>query len=341
MSELVFVANAGDGTITTLELHRGARPRLEVRATSGVGPGTGTFAVDPARGLVYAGFKGDPAGIATLTLDPETGALDEIARREVEAPMAYLSLARDGSVLLGASYHGGFGACWPVAADGRIGELADRSDAANAHAFVAHGDRAYLVSLGEDLISQFELGADGTLSPLDPPTVACPPGSGPRHLVVQGPNAYLVTEYSGEAIHFEVSERGTLTRREAVSIVDPAAGLRHSRMGADPAAENLIWGADLHLAGPWLLCSERTASTIATVTINDGSLGEIAAVTPTLKQPRGFAVTAEGQFVIAVGEKATTAALYRIEDDGTLALLDEAGVGAGANWVRIITVAGE
>lgn len=335
MSELVLVADSGDGTITSLRLHPGDTPRLERVATSPVGPGCGTFAIDRDRDLVYAAAK-DPAVVVTLRLDRATGALTEVARREVDASMTYLELAHGGTVLLGASYGGGFATSWPVT-DGTLGEPAWRADHANSHCVVAEGERAYVVSLGEDLVAQFSVGADATLAPLDPPTVAAPKGSGPRHLVLHGDDAYLVTEYSAEAIRFDVGADGTLTAREAVRIDDPDAGLAHSRMGADPAAEHLRWGADLHVAGSWLLCSERTASTIATVALGaDGTLGDVVAVGPTQRQPRGFVVSPDGDLVIAVGEQDTQAALSRIEADGSLTVLDREDVGAKANWVRFV-----
>ena len=73
MSELILVANAADGTISTLRLHRDPAPRLEVLATSGDVDGCGTFAVDADRDLVFAAYKGEPAGIATLRADPALG----------------------------------------------------------------------------------------------------------------------------------------------------------------------------------------------------------------------------------------------------------------------------
>lgn len=352
MRELVLIANAGDGTISALRLHRDGGvdastggARLEALATSTVGPGVGTFAIDTARDLVYAAFKGDPAGIATLRLDRETGALSEISRRPVESSLSYLALGRGGSILLGASYGGGFGATWLVdggtpSGAGELGEPVSRVECANAHCIVASSTdpaHAYLVSLGQDVIAQFTLDADGSLTPLDPPTAPAPAGSGPRHLVLDGRDAYVMTEFSGEAIHFSVGDDGTLRREEAVSAVDPSAGLSHSRIGADPKAEQLIWGADLHLAEGWLLCSERSASTIASLPVTDGRLGDPVAFASTPEQPRGFGVTADGAHVVAVGEKADVAALSRVEADGQLTPLGDTPIGAGANWVRIIS----
>jgi 6-phosphogluconolactonase len=50
-------------------------------------------------------------------------------------------------------------------------------------------------------------------------------------------------------------------------------------------------------------------------------------------QPRGFALSPDGAFLVAAGERSTTVSLYAVHDD-ELQLLQQAETGAGANWVR-------
>ena len=335
MNELVLTANAGDGTISALSLDR-AQGRLVPLATSGQLPGCGTFAVDQATGLVYAAYKGDPAGIATLRLDRASGELTEVRRRPAGGSLTYLSLAHEGRFLLGVSYAAGHAWVWPVT-DGVIGEPVGEFSYRNLHCIVVDGTCVYAVSLGEDLIAQFTLSADGVLAPMEPLVAEAPRGSGPRHLILDGANAYLVTEFSGEVIRYARSADGPLTRAEAVDVVVPDSGLAPSAYGLDPKTEPLIWGADVHRAGPWLLSSERSSSLITSTALGEGgTLGEPTAYTPTEAQPRGFAVTADGEYAVAVGERSTHAALSRVEADGSLTLLDRAPIGAAANWVRIL-----
>jgi 6-phosphogluconolactonase len=340
MSELLLIANAGDGTISALRLHRDPDPRLEVLATSADVPDCGTFAVDAARDLVFAAYKGDPPGIATLRLDRESGVLTEVTRREVSDSMAYLSLAGGGSALLGASYGGGFGAVWPVQGES-LGEPHSRFTHRNLHCIIAveadDAEHVYAVSLGDDLVAQFVMDADGGLSPLDPAVVHAPEGSGPRHLVVEGTAAFLMTEFSGEVMRFDVDEDGTLRLAEAVDVVNPAAGLEHSRIGADPQEEGLVWGADVHRAGDYLITSERSSSQLTVTRLSEaGRLGEVVGFTDTEQVPRGFDVSADGRFVVAVGEESTHAQLLRLEPDGRLEPVDRVRIGAGANWVRFV-----
>ena len=341
-ASLVLVTNPGESAIATYRLEGDILEPLAV--TSGL-PGIGTFAVDERRDLVYAGVKGDPAGIQTLALDRVAGTLTSQSRIDVQASMGYLALAAGGRLLLGASYGGGYGCVWPVDESGHLGEPVARVEFPNLHAVVATDEHAYFVSLGADLVAQYALASDGTLTPLDPPTVAVAAGSGPRHLVLSpdGTNVYVLTEFSGEAIRLARDPAsGVLTRAESVPAHDTTRGLGHSIFGADPLEHHYIWGADLHLTpdGRRLLCSERTESTLTTIEVApDGRLLDPMAVTGTERQPRGFALSPDGRLVLAVGERSDHLALSRLEDDGTLTPVSRTPTGTGANWVRAIPLA--
>ena len=337
-ASLVLVANSGDSSISTFRFADGRLERLAV--TEGL-TGTSTFVVDATRDLVYAGVKGEPAGIVTLALDRVTGILTALSRLDLTGGgMNYLALTRDGSGLLGVSYDGGYGISCPVT-DGVVGEPVSRIAYANLHSVLPSPDGrfAYFVSLGDDLIAQYAIGESLELVPLDPPTVAAPAGSGPRHLVIDDAHAsvYVLTEFSGEVLHYRRdAATGALTYVGAATAYDPSAGLGHSEFGADPLAKHYIWGADLHRAGDALWASERTESTLATLAIAaDGTLAPADAVVTTEQQPRGFGVSPDGRFLVAAGEKSTTVSLYAV-DGARLELLERAETGHGANWVRFV-----
>ena len=333
---VVLVGNDKGGIISAFRL---VDDELRLLADTEVGVGCSTFAVDKARSLVYAAVKEPHPAIVTLRLDRGTGELAEVSRCAVEDPLSYVALS--GDVILGASYHGGWGASWLVS-DGELSNVVSRLEHRNLHAAVpdAQGQNAYFVSLGDDLIAQFSIGADATLSELSPPTVACPPGSGPRHLVVSedGTNAYLLTEFTGEAIRFDRAADGSLTEAESLAAYNMADGLGKSAFGKDPRANRLIWGADLALVEgeSWLMASERFASTITALPLDaKGHLVEGAIITSTEKQPRGLAVSPDGSRLVVVGEISGHASLYRIED-GALVRLHRVETGLGPNWVRFI-----
>lgn len=341
---LVLVANAGDGSISTFRFTGDSLERL---AVTGDLAGTSTFVVDTGRDLVYAGVKAGGehglAGIVTLRLDRASGALSAIARSDLpDGGMNYLALARGGTVLLGVSYGGGYGIS-AVVEDGVVGAPVTRIEYPNLHAVQASADDrfVYAVSLGADLIAQYTLGADAALTPLDPPTVDAPAGSGPRHLVLNadGDAVYVLTEFSGQVLRYARDvETGALDLREGADAFDPTQGLSLSRFGADPREEHLIWGADLHVAdgGRRVWASERTASTLSSVAVAaDGSLTPSGSFVTTEPQPRGFAVSPNGSHLVVAGERSTTVSLYAADGD-RLHLLQQVETGRGANWVRFV-----
>lgn len=332
---VVLVGNDKGGDISAFRL---VDDELQLLANTTVGVGCGTFAVDAAKSLVYVAVKEPHPAVVALRLDRATGALAEVSRHGVDDPLAYLALS--GNVLLGASYRGGWGASWPVL-DGVLGEAASRLEYRNLHAVVTdpQGRHAYFASLGEDLIAQFSIEAGGRLTALPEPVVACQPGSGPRHLVVStdGTSVYLLTEFSAEAVRFDRASHGGLTKAESVPAHDVHKGLGRSAYGRNPRDEHLIWGADLALVDDegWLVCSERTSSTIAAVALDGGHLSTRVVVTPTEEQPRGLAVSPDGSRVVVVGERSGCASLYRM-DAGALVQLHRVETGLGPNWVRFV-----
>ncbi|KDA06834.1 6-phosphogluconolactonase [Microbacterium sp. CH12i] len=339
-SPLVLVANAGDGSVSTFRLDNGRLERLAV--TEGL-DGCSTFAVDASRDLVYAGVKGAPAGILTLSLDRESGQLTPKSRLDLpDGGMNYLALTSDGTGLLGAAYSGGYGISCQVS-DGVVGEPVSKIEFPNLHSVLpsADGNFAYFASLGADLVAQYALTDDRRLVPLQPETVAAPAGSGPRHLVLNNAQdaVYVLTEFSGEVLHFSRdAHTGTLELQDASTAYDTSKGLGHSVFGADPLTNHYIWGADLHFGAgdSRLWCTERTENTLGAVAVtDDGSVSAPERFTVTETQPRGFAISSDGAYLVAAGEMSTTVSLYAVHDDD-LELLQQSETGHGANWVRFV-----
>lgn len=336
---LVLVANATDGTITSYRLADDSMSRL---STSRVGVGCSTFVVDEERDLVHVGTKDGPA-IVTCRLDRDSGILSRVAAVATRGNPTYLELAHGGTVLLVAYYHEGVGEARPVI-DGAVGEPAGRIANNNLHCVVAASDsrHAYFVSLGDDLVAACAVGPDATMERVgDAPA---PKGCGPRHLVLDadGANAYVVTEYSGEILRYGRDETsGALSFEGATTVVDPSYQLEHSRILADPMAEHLIWGADLHLSadGKTLWSTERTESVLSTSPVDgDGTVGPPVAYTVTEPQPRGFEVSPDGRHLIVAGERSSTVTLYNVGSDGVPAAATRYPTGAGSNWVRMIAL---
>jgi 6-phosphogluconolactonase len=62
----------------------------------------------------------------------------------------------------------------------------------------------------------------------------------------------------------------------------------------------------------------------------------VTAFTPTEAQPRGFGVAPDGRYLVALGERSTTATLYEVGAEARLTEVDRQETGNGANWVRFV-----
>lgn len=338
---LVLVANAVEGSISVFRCADGALTRLSV--AEGL-TRCATFVVDARRDLVHAAVRGEPAGVVTLHLNRRTGTLTPRGRLDLpgDSPLAYVSLAREGTVLLGASYHGDHAWTAPVGEDG-VGAPVSVVDHARSHAILPSPDgrHAYIASLGDDVIAQYAIGEDLRLTPLGPGPVAAPTGSGPRHLLLDadGTAVHVLTEFSGELLSYRRDPRsGLLTGPDTVAVVDPEGSMPRGALGEDPRENDAIWSADLHWgAGQRTLwASDRTRSTLTCVGVReDGTLTPPLTSAPTLPQPRGFDLNADGSRMVVAGEASTEVALYAVEG-GELRLLDRAETGEGPNWVRFV-----
>lgn len=335
---LALVANSKDGTITTLRLADGTLTEV---ATTSVAPGL-PLAVDRARGLVYAGTS-EPRGVTVLRMDP-SGSLTTLGSYPAQGASVYLTLSSDGGLLYSASYHDHLGEAWRVAEDGSLTPVGEPIPRQNMHSVQLSADDrfAYFVSLREDLVAQFAVGDDGALTPLEPPTATAPEGSGPRHLIFDAAQTslYVNTEYSGEALRYDRDpSTGVLTAAEAVTNIPTDRGLSHSRFGAKPREEDLIWCSDLRLStdGRRLFSAERTRGTITAVDVAaDGTLGAATAHSDVVAQPRHFVVLPDDSLLVA-SEIDRVVALYRPDADGALTEIARHDVGLGANWIEIVT----
>lgn len=337
---LVLVANAKDGTISSFALASGTLRPLGVSVVGA--PGL-PLAVDEARDLVFAGTS-KPSGVSVLRLDRTTGLLAAIGRYPAQGSPAYLKLSSDGSLLLSAAYHQGLGEVWRVGDDGALTPVGEPITHRNLHSVQLSSDDAfaYFVSIRDDLIAQYAVTTDGLLIPLDPPTVSAPVGSGPRHIILDAAetSVYVSTEYSGQALQYRRDPvSGLLEKGSWVTCVPTGRGLSHSRFGADPRAESLIWGSDLHLdgLGRRLYCAERTRGTITAVEVDPetGALGEATAHSDVVAQPRTFAVLPDGNLLVA-SETDRLIGRFRPDADGALELVSTHPVGLGANWIEVI-----
>jgi 6-phosphogluconolactonase len=278
---------------------------------------------DDKQGTISAFAIGRPDGRLELLNTVRSGG----------AGPTYVSLHPSGRFLLVANYFGGSVAVLPILADGRLGEATDvKNDsgpigprkATNAprgsFAFSGH-DRTHAHMIQADPSGRFVLHADlgldqifvwrfdekkGLLAANDPPSVALPPGDGPRHFHFH-PNGrwlYCIQEEASTIVLFDYdAERGRLTPRQTISTLPPGFA------GSNFCSEILV-SAD----GQFVYAGNRLHDSIAIFSV--GKSGELTFVEETCTRgdyPRSFNFGPSGQFLYCCNQRGDNIAVFRVD----------------------------
>ena len=360
-SSFVYVSAATDGIINIygMDDKTGAlTPAGSVPAGKSVMP----MAVSPDHKHLYAVVRTQPYRVVTYGINQQTGGLTEEAIAALPDSMPYVSVEKQGRLLFFSSYGGNKIASLPVGADGKVTDGVKQLllTGLNAHSIVSDrtGKYVFATNLGSDRILQYILNAEtGMLEANQPASIATRSGQGPRHIAVSPDNKslYVLTELSGEILHYRLNADGTLAEAGSAKILPASSTLEPGIAPPPPPAFNApppapaapgaaapprIWAADLAITpdGRFLYATERTTSIIAMFRIDPQTglpvrFGDV----PTEKQPRGIRLDPTGRFLIASGEKSQTLSVYTVDSqEGTLGNVRKYPVGQGANWVEIV-----
>lgn len=351
----VYVSNAADGDISTYRML--AAGELQAGPRVPAAPVVMPMAVSPDKRFLYAAVRSQPYQVFVYAIDREQGALKPLGSSPLAESMAYISLDPGGRFLFAASYGAHLVSVNGVAADGRVSPepLQVVPTGRNAHSIRVDGTNkfAFVPNLGNDQIMQFTFDSTtGRLTANTPAAVRAGEGTGPRHVVMSGDNrfVYVLSEFLAKVLVFSLDSRTGRLMQVGEAVGLPAdSGLRPgSRRDpiaagstvAPPDTSRDIWAADIHLTpdGRFLYISERTSDTLAGFSVNrkTGLLTYLGSA-PTEKQPRGFAIDAKGQFMVATGEASDMVSVHAIDPaSGALARLGRYPAGKGGNWVEIV-----
>jgi 6-phosphogluconolactonase len=331
---LVFVSCADSGEVHVLRLNA-AQGSLTTQQVLPLGGTLMPMALSPDRRTLYVARRSEPLAAVALALDK---ALDEVVVADespLPASMAHLSTDATGRWLFSASYGGHLMAVQPLAADRLAGAATVHPTGENAHCAVAHpGNRWVLTaSLGSGQLHRYQFDAvTGVLTPTQPPVLPMPAGTGPRHLCFnqRGNRVYLL---------------GELDARVHVLSFDEHTGemeLLQTLPTLPEGFSGTAWGADLHISpnGRCLYTSERNSNTIAGFAMDEGSgLLALLGHWPVQAQPRGFALTEDGRYLLVAGQLSHAVGLHAVDAaTGALTLLAEHAVGQNPNWVTTLTL---
>ncbi|NLQ17338.1 lactonase family protein [Marinomonas sp. M1K-6] len=353
--QYVYVSNAKDGTIARYLLDDNYlddnHSKLVFLGRTPAGDNVMPLAVSPDKSHVYAAVRSESFRVISYRIDSTSG--DLLAEGEASLPvsMANIDTDKSGRFLFAASYGGNLISVSPINEQGVITADAQQviPSSRNAHAIHASPDNRFVfsTSLGDDEIRQYRFDEqNGQLTPNTPAAVKTEHYAGPRHFVFSndGQYVYVLGELSGTVTTYAFDSTSGLLTLKGVSEGVPAKilGLEN---GVPPSvnADNdhpKVWAADMQLAadGRFLYLSERTTNTIVTLSIDHSTgLPSYQDITQVEQQPRGFALSKDGRFMVVSGEKDTNVGLYSVDtQSGELTKVDSAPVGIGANWVEIV-----
>jgi len=297
------------------------------------------LAFDPSRTHLYAAretadFQGANSGsVSAYSIDRSHGhlALLNTVSSEGAGP-AHLSVHPSGKYALVANYHGGTVAVLPIRANGELGAATDVKhdqgelgpahaasappgsfaisghDAPHAHMIASDPSGRFVLAtdLGLDRIFIWKFDVDsGKLTAADPPSVAVPPGDGPRHFTFH-PNGrwfYSLQEEASTLVLFDYdAARGRLTARQTIS------SLPKGFTGTDFTSEVMI-SPDAR----FLYAANRLHDSIAWFSIGEtGALAFAGEAWTRGDYPRSFNIDPSGNFLYSCNQRADAIAAFRV-----------------------------
>lgn len=298
------------------------------------------LAINESGTRLYSANETDRVGadkqgtISSFAIDVSDGSL-ELLNRVVSggAGPTYVSLHPNGRHLLAANYFGGSVSVLPINGDGTLGQATDiKNDSGEigptkathappgSFAFSGH-DRTHAhmiqsdpqgrfvlhVDLGLDRIFVWRLKQDsGVLVANQQPSIALPPGDGPRHFDFH-PNGrwlYSIQEEGSTIVLFDFDTgTGELSARQTISSLPP------SYAGSNFCSEILV-SSD----GRYLYAGNRLHDSISIFSI--GKQGELKFVDYEWTRgnyPRSFEFDPTGTFLYSCNQRADNIAIFRVD----------------------------
>ncbi|MEO8152027.1 MAG: beta-propeller fold lactonase family protein [Rhizobacter sp.] len=332
-STRVYVSNADSRDISVLRLDErsGELSTLQTVATGGI---VGPLSISPDQCFLYAARRNAPFAALAFRIDSRTGQLARLGEAPLPTSMVNIAVDGSGRWLFSASYGDNQIAVSALDEDGLpqpTHQVIPTEPKAHAICSDPSNRFVFAISLGGGLMMQFRFDAEtGRLAANDPPVLAMRTEAGPRHLVFHphAPFVYVINELDASLDVLALDrERGTLSLLQNISALPPV-------FSGEP------WAAELRLTpdGRFLYTCERRSSTLAGFAVNatTGTLTPLGH-SATQTQPRGFAITASGLYLIAAGQLSHRVGVHAIDvGTGALTLVAEHDVGKSPIGVETI-----
>jgi 6-phosphogluconolactonase (cycloisomerase 2 family) len=298
------------------------------------------IAIHPTKKYLYASSETTDASsgsgtIGAFAIDQASGALTPLNSASSQgAGTAHISLDASGKYLFVANYGSGTIAVLEVAADGRLGSVADfkrdsgpagKQPAASAprgsfaisghegsrpHMIAASPDNRFVMAtdLGEDRIYAYRFdAATGKLTPAKGSAVTqMPSGDGPRHFAFH-PNGKWFYSLQEEAstlafFHYDAARGGLALQQTLSTLPEGFAGTNYS--------------AEIAISrdGRFIYCTNRLHDTIAIFSIGaDGRPARMSEVSTMGDYPRHCVIDPGGRFLYVSNQHSDAITSFRID----------------------------
>lgn len=323
---------AGEGNVGHLSTYRFDRATGDLTAVDRkeVGGLASYVAKNPRHPMLYVTAERGGA-MHWVQIEPATGMVTPAGSQAGSGNPVYASVDATGRTLLAVNHSRGTTDAFPLdPTSGAIaGEPVSYSTGANSHSAVFHpaNGHVYVASVRDSMIAQYAF-RDGSMLPLDPPTLAQP--GGPRHFTFHpsGEFAYVVGGPADIVGMFRVAADGALTSIGQVP-----------RLPADLSTEAAThMGSDIHVApsGRHAYAANRgTSNTLAIYSIgSDGRLTARGHESTRGNTPRTFDIDPTGELIVVGNQDSQTVATFRVDSDtGALQHLHTEDVGVSPWFV--------
>jgi 6-phosphogluconolactonase len=258
--------------------------------------------------------------VAAYRIDHKTGMLTLINKVAAKGDLANQVVLDPSGKLAGTvTYASGTFTLYGVEADGRLSEpfytdkhtgtpLSPRQTGPKAHGIVFSKDSTfvYVAELGLDRLYSYRLdAARHTVTPLDPPFVNLPGGSGPRRLQLH-PNGrflYVNHETDSKVTVFEIHD-GSLKAVQTMSTKPD--GYTGNNSTAEIQIDN---------EGKWLYVSNRGHDSLAVYSVDParGTLTLVEHVPSLGRTPRNITIDPSNQYLFCANQNGENVAVFAID----------------------------
>lgn len=308
--------------------------------TFDLGTSPSCLAANRAATHLYSANETDRVGddrqgtVSAFAIDPNTGDLKLLNTvRSGGAGPTYVAVHPSQRYLLVANYFGGSIAVLPIQTDGRLSEPCEiiqdhgdigpaRAQSAPAGSFAFSGhDRTHSHMIESDPQGRFvlhvDLGLDrifvwafdlpsGKLTPASTPSIALPPGDGPRHFHFHPNGKWFVSiqEEGSTLVRFDYDEStGSLTAKQTISTLPPGYA------GSNFCSE-VLYSPD----GRFVYAGNRLHDSIGIFSV--GAQGELAYIGEEWTRgdyPRSFAFDPTGHYLYCCNQRADHVTVFEVD----------------------------